>query len=223
MSVRSHKSLAREILAGRDENKLKSWADTIRSPQRVLFSLTLDEDELIRWRAIEAIGQMARWQAESDLEKVRDSIRRLLWLMNDESGGLGWRSPEMIGEILVNVPELIDEFGGLLSAYLREEPFERGIHLAVSRVAVINRKPFAEIVDELGKSLENPDDAIRCHAASALQFLNAKAFRPTMEKLARESNPVRLYDFESGSLIKTTVGKVVKGVLEIIDSSDQAA
>ena len=99
MGIRTHKTAVREILADRDFNAVAAWADSVRSPQRVLFSLALDADELIAWRAIEAIGKMAAIQAESDLEKIRDSVRRLLWLMNDESGGLGWRSPEMIGEI----------------------------------------------------------------------------------------------------------------------------
>ena len=102
----SAKSEARELLAARDFESLIQWAEAVASPLRHLFSLTFDASEVIQWRAVEAIGRVAGVQAETDLEPVRDFVRRLLWLMNDESGGLGWHAPEAIGEILVNVPDL---------------------------------------------------------------------------------------------------------------------
>ena len=145
MSVRAHKGEIRELLERRDTERLLDWAGSMRNPRRTLLSLTYDASELIRWRAIEAIGKVCAQDAASNPDKVRDFVRRLLWLMNDESGGLGWRSPEIIGEILVNVPDFIKEFGALLPAYLVEEPFEAGAHLALYRVAQIDSSPFVEI------------------------------------------------------------------------------
>jgi len=95
MNAIKRKSKVKELLRERDYDNLQKWAKNMRNPQRTLLSLAYDTDELIRWRAIEAIGKVAQIQAESDIEKVRDLIRRLLWLMNDESGGLGWHSPEI--------------------------------------------------------------------------------------------------------------------------------
>lgn len=108
------KNEARRLLEKRDFDGLFLWMQSVRSPLRIVFSLTFDTDELIVWRAIEATGKIAAATAASDVEKVRDFIRRLLWLMNDESGALGWHAPEVIGEILVNVPSLIEEIGVLL-------------------------------------------------------------------------------------------------------------
>ena len=93
MGVRTYKAKIRELLMKRDIDGLLAWAESRRSSQRVLFSLALEVDDLIAWRAVEAIGQVMARQAADDLERVRDTIRRLFWLMNDESGGLGWRSP----------------------------------------------------------------------------------------------------------------------------------
>jgi hypothetical protein len=76
--------------------------------------------------AVEAAGQMAAVTAESGLEPVREVLRRVIWLMNDESGGVLWQGPEILGEILVQVPDLRPEFAPLLPPYLVEEPFERG-------------------------------------------------------------------------------------------------
>ena len=38
--------------------------------------------------------------ADSDMEAARVIMRRLMWNLNDESGGIGWGSPEAMGEIL---------------------------------------------------------------------------------------------------------------------------
>jgi len=213
MGLISHKARVREYLADRDFEELALWAGSIRSPQRVLFSLAHDSDELIVWRAIEALGRLMGAIAEDDVERVRDTVRRLMWLMNDESGGLGWRSPELIGEILVNVPELIEEYGRLLPAYFHEEPFEQGSHLAVARSAAINSAPFADFVEDLNNSLEDSDSAIRCHAASALHDIDPGNHKSRLEKLSRDSSPVELYNFENGQLEKTTVARVVEKVL----------
>ncbi|UCD17733.1 MAG: hypothetical protein JSV44_02190, partial [Candidatus Zixiibacteriota bacterium] len=144
----------------RDFDMLSRWAILVRNPLGILLSLTYGDDELRRWRAIEAIGKVAGWLTIRGIEKVRDFIRRLLWLMNDESGGLGWFCPEIIGEILVNVPALAREYAGLLPAYFHQEPFEKGTHQAVYRVAQVCPLPFVKSIPKLADSLNNPDPVV---------------------------------------------------------------
>ena len=55
-------------------------------------------------------------------EKVRIYIRTLFWSMNEESGGIGWSSPQTIAEIIVHIPELIDPYGSMMIAHSIEEP-----------------------------------------------------------------------------------------------------
>jgi hypothetical protein len=204
------KTEVKELLRRRDYAALLRWAASTRNPQRILISLSFDRDELLRWHAIAAFGRIAALQAEENLEKVRDSIRRLLWLMNDESGGLGWHAPEMIAEILVNVPTLIPEYAGLLPSYLHEEPFERGTHFAVYRVALVDPKPFVEHVPALTASLDDPDPAIRAYAALALRAITGSSGDPAAGKPQPDDATFMFYDFESGELRETTVN----GILE---------
>jgi hypothetical protein len=211
------------MLARRDFEGLFEWTGAVRSPQRVLYSLTHDSDELIAWRAVEAIGKLAGIRAADSLEKVRDSVRRLFWLMNDESGGLGRRSPDMIGEILVNVPLLIAEFGIILPSFFNEEPFERGSHLAVSRIAAVKPETYDGSIEELGKSLDSRDEVIRCYAARALLEIGTGKYGSAIRKLANESTPVVLYDFDKGLLVKTDVGQVVKTAIDQAEESGRAA
>ena len=223
MNAIKRKSKVKELLRERDYDNLQKWAKNMRNPQRTLLSLAYDTDELIRWRAIEAIGKVAQIQAESDIEKVRDLIRRLLWLMNDESGGLGWHSPEIIGEILVNVPFLIDEFGELLLAYLKEEPFERGCHLAVYRVASVNPKPYIKRVSELIESLNDSDPFIQLYTAMALEKVRPEIFRKATVKMLSDESRLTIYDFNTGMLKNVTIEQIVKQILDRINSSNCVA
>lgn len=46
----------------------------------------------MRWRAIEGMGAVAHRMAGEDPEAVRNILRNLLWTINEESGGIGWRT-----------------------------------------------------------------------------------------------------------------------------------
>lgn len=203
------KEEVRRFLAVRDTVSLINWADTDRDPLRIMASLLFDEDPLICWRAIEGMGQAAGVVAEKDRDRVVRQVGRLLWMMNDESGGLCRRSPEAIAEILVNVPDLIPEYAHMLTAYLWEEPFECGTRLAMQRLLTTNRKTvsvFAQCVGDLQKSLEHPDECIR---GASLLMLKAMQDIPSAPRFAIPSvSPVRLsvYDFAIGELIDVELG-----------------
>jgi hypothetical protein len=209
MGARLHRAELRELLRQRDYETILSWAGSVRNPQRILISLTFERDELLRWRAIDAFGRVAAVQAELGLEKVRDTLRRLLWLMNDESGGLGWHAPEMIAETLVNAPVLISEFAGLLPSYLAEEPFERGAHFAIYRVAQLDARPFVDHVPALTASLNDPDPAIRAYSALALETISGSSDRDAIRELRTDNATFMWFDFDTGELRETTVGGIL--------------
>ncbi|MCK5124658.1 MAG: hypothetical protein KAR42_00235 [candidate division Zixibacteria bacterium] len=213
MSNRIHKAKVKELLIQRDFKGVLDWAISIRNPQRVLLSLTYDANELVKWRAIEAIGKVAAIQSENDYEKVRNIIRQQFWLMNDESGGLGWHAPEIIGEILVNVPSLIEEYGEILLSFLQEEPFEIGSHIAIYRIASVNPKPFIKRVHELTGSLNQPDKHIRAYTILALGEIDPEQIRMVEKEFVSEAEEIRIYDFKTSQLKTTDLGLVVGKVL----------
>jgi hypothetical protein len=209
MGIRRHKAEVRDLLKRNDRDGLLRWSHSERNPLPILTSLTYDGDELLRWRAIEAVGRVAGMQAKSNMERIRDFIRRQLWLMNDESGGVGWHSPELIGEILVNVPALIPEYAALLPSYLREEPFQRGAHLAVFRVASIDPKPFVDSASKLDDSLDDLDPVIRAYAALALRAIRGSLNGDAVRKLKADKRKLPLYDFDSGLLCQVTIDEIL--------------
>ena len=59
-----------------------------------LFSAICREDPVVRWHAITCLGDAVGRIAADDLEAARIVMRRFLWSLNDESGGIGWGAPE---------------------------------------------------------------------------------------------------------------------------------
>jgi hypothetical protein len=194
------KQIARMLLQKRDLRGIESWARENRRALSTLFSLTFETDELLRWRAIEAIGIAAAVKARRELELVRDFIRRCIWLMNDESGGLGWHAPEVIGEILVNVPVLIPEYAELLPHYFDEEPFERGAVLAFLRVGTVDPKLIERHADQLVELMAASDPEIRWVVQKALALIHRAP------KQSPGADQITLYDFDSGELVTQTWG-----------------
>jgi hypothetical protein len=131
----SRKTRARELLHREDREALLSWAAAEPSARRTLFSLLCDTDPAVCRRSAEAIGWLSAVQAESDLEPVREQIRRLVWSMNDEAGSLIRHAPTAIGAILYHVPELIDEYAHVLASFGGTEPFQESVRQALDRLS----------------------------------------------------------------------------------------
>jgi hypothetical protein len=97
-----------------------------------VYSLLCDGDTAIRDRAAECLGLIA---ANDEIDSVREIVRRLVWSMNDEAGSLIPHAPQAIGEILFNVPSLIDEYSEILASFSETEPFGEGVRKALRRIS----------------------------------------------------------------------------------------
>ncbi len=206
-TARSRRTALRRILADRDHHALLSWARGEPHAARTVFSALFEADDLLRWRAIEALGILAGQESREDLERVREWLRRLLWNMNDESGGLMWHGPEAIGEILVNVHRLIPEFVMILHSFHQEEPFEAGTYAALARLAELDPEPVRPFVPFLCKGLEDPEPRIRASAARFLALVGERQEdHAAWGDVLAEDTPIQVYDHELGELGTTTVG-----------------
>lgn len=129
------------------QDEIKSILQIAGSKKRILSQLTAlsyDEDDVVSERAIQAAGLAAKVIAERDPEFVRNTLLRLFWLVNDESGGIGWKAPELIGEILYNCPQFEQFFPMLISLLDLEEEdaprFRAGTLWAIGRVAQVAKE-----------------------------------------------------------------------------------
>lgn len=124
----------------------KTFGEFLRFPARKavnpLFSFLYSNDELIKYRAVTALGIIVAGLAEQDPESARVVMRRFIWNLNDESGGMGWGSPEAMGEIMARSRLLAEEYSALLISYMMpdgnflEHPMlQRGLLWGIGRLA----------------------------------------------------------------------------------------
>lgn len=203
------KESVRALLVARRKEEITSWARRERNPLRPVASLLFEPDEQIRWRAIEALGWIATQEYAKDTERVRRFIRRILWLMNDESGGICWNGPEVIGEVLRNVPPLVHEYGPLLPGFFAEEPFEVGSRWAVARAAEVDRATFLPSVDALLTSIDHPDSDIRGFSLIALKALDHPISKEHKKMLQGDLSVLSIYDFQSGRLLRRQIAELL--------------
>ncbi len=123
-----------------ESNDLMSAAALVKQNRRRLshlVRLAYDKETLTGWRAIKAIGIAAKAIVDQEYPFLRETIRKLLWSLSDESGGIGWSAPEIVGEIVCSDPERFQDIIPILSGIydIEEEVFRPGILYALSRVA----------------------------------------------------------------------------------------
>lgn len=196
-----------ELLRLHDLDALERWFADEATVISSLVGLLSEQDELLRWRAIEAIGQLgAALESQGRRQVVLDQVRRQFWSMNDESGGVAWHAPEAIGELLFRVPGLAQEFATVLSSRGEEEPFERGVHWAVARLAAgPARDNLRQDAPMLQRSLTSEDPARRAWAAVALARLGLEADAGQLQRLSQDDAVFNSYDFDRGQLVQLSV------------------
>ncbi len=107
----------------------------------VLFTYIQNTAESVKWRAVRAMGRVVAGIAQKKPEQARIIMRRLMWSLNDESGGIGWGAPEAMGEIMARNKNLAREYRNILLSYVNPQgnyleyaPLRKGAEWAVARV-----------------------------------------------------------------------------------------
>ncbi|MBU0728846.1 MAG: HEAT repeat domain-containing protein [Proteobacteria bacterium] len=190
-----------------------------------LFSGICSAAEKVRWHAISAMGVNVARLADQDMEAARVVMRRLIWSMNDESGGIGWGAPEAMAEIISNHNALAEEYIHMPISYMREDgnfqehPIQqRGVAWAVGRLAqtrldmVLTKNP----VQYLLPYLESADPTVRGFAAWAAGNLKAQPANKFLGKLLADDTIIRLY--ENGEIRQIPVQELAQNALDQINS-----
>lgn len=178
----------------------------------LLTAQTYHPERLLSWRAVQAFGMAAQTIASRDVEYVRNHLRRQFWLLSDESGGIGWRAPELIGETLARAPGLFEEFVSplvyLLDMEAEDAPrFRPGVLWAIGRVAPSRPNVSALALPLVLPCLGEADPQARGMALWCLQRLGFRGSIPNLADLRSDFSPVEIY--EDGRLRQTTVAAEV--------------
>ncbi len=183
-----------------------------------LFSFLYDTDELIKWRAVTAMGAVVAHLAHEDLESARIVMRRLMWNLNDESGGIGWGSPEAMGEIMARHHRLAEEYACILVSYINEagnylehEMLQRGVLWGLGRLAYMRPELVRDAAVYLSPFMRSKDAVHRGLAAWVAGAIPSETTKALLKYLVTDKEKINI--FINMILEKRTVGKLAVDAL----------
>jgi hypothetical protein len=165
-----------------------------------LFSFLCSLNPEIRWRAVTAIGAVVANLAQKEMESARVVMRRMIWNLNDESGGIGWGSPEAMGESLARHQGLACEYTSILVSYIRQdgnflehEPLQQGVLWGLSRLAEVWPELLQDAVPHLRPFLTSRDPVLRALALRTLGLLGAAPDSVALADLKGDDTEISIY------------------------------
>ncbi len=172
----THSEIKRTIQHALEQNDLEKIASLARRNRRVISTLirmAYDKETLTGWRAIKAIGRAARALVKTDEEFLRITVRKLLWSLSDESGGIGWSAPEILGEIVSADPEKFSDIIPLIAEVyeVEERVFRPGIVYALARIAEIAPERVAGYQKVIILSLTDKEPLVKINALKLVELL----------------------------------------------------
>lgn len=179
-----------------------------------LISLAYDKQTLICWRAIEAIGYLTKEVAETKPEIVRDIVGRLLWMIREESGGIGWSSPEILGEIVRNSPDKFSDIAPIILSFIDEEMLAPGVIWAIGRIGEVRPDLVNHAVPVITSYLNHSDAKLRGLTAWALGELQAGDVIHQLRALLNDTHRITLY--KNGELTEKTLDAIAEKAINRI-------
>ncbi|WP_291323390.1 DVU0298 family protein [Desulfonatronospira sp.] len=134
-----------------------------------LYTALLNPKIRVKWHAVTAAGACVSSLADKDLEQARVVMRRFMWTLNDESGGIGWGSPECMGEIMARNMILAREYHRIFFSYLVQGdtgsdnylehlPLRRGAFWGLARLAQGHPELSRQACTQVQKALQKESD-----------------------------------------------------------------
>lgn len=172
----------------------------LRKVVNPLFSFLYSLQEPIKWRAVSAMGAVVSEMAVRETESARVVMRRFIWNLNDESGGIGWGSPESMGEAMARNRLLADEFTCILVSYVRpdmnfieHEDLQKGVIWGLGRLAHARPGLADEAAPFLPAYLDSTDPILRGLAVWTAGAFPIEYTRQRLEELSIDRSCLRLY------------------------------
>jgi hypothetical protein len=226
------RQLKKRILLLLQAEDFKKGLDEIRRlpPRKAvgpLFSYLCSLEELVKWRAVTAMGNVLSDLAASDLESARVVMRRFIWNLNDESGGIGWGCPESMADAMARNEKLAAEYGCILFSYiqpdrnyLEHEGLQRGVLWGVGRLAHNRPECIQTAAGFLVPYMRSEDPNLRGLAVWAVNpILNVEAIH-RLQQLAHD--PAGLLLYRGGELAQYSVGQLAREALAQVEQPAKA-
>ncbi|WP_319763114.1 DVU0298 family protein [Maridesulfovibrio sp.] len=190
-----------------------------------LFASLCASTVIVRWHGVTCFGKVISRMAQEDAAKARIVMRRIMWMLNEESGGCAWGVPETMGEIAAVNSLMAKEYGKILLSYSHEDEegpenylefpiLLRGAVWGVARMAQTRPEIAAQATNDMIRFLSYADPVIQGTACWALGGLKASESVKTLEDLTDNDTVIDIY--RDSLLQSVTVGRLAQDALERI-------
>ncbi len=161
-----------DLLAQKQFSQIVHLDEKPKNIIKILLSLLYERDKLISWRAVQTLGLVVAQRVGDQTEIARDVIRRLLWSLNDESGGTGWYAPQAMGAVIATGPESLAEYIPIMFSFIDDPRLTVGVLWGMAVVARERPDLVQQYTDEIVPFLAKPDGQVRAHAWWALYCID---------------------------------------------------
>ncbi len=174
-----------------------------------LFSAICRGELSLRWHAISVFGTVVSQMSVQDIVASRIVMRRLLWSLNDESGGIGWGAPETMAEIMVHSEILFNEYGHMLISYMREDgpelcqdgnylelpELQSGLLWGIARLSSVRKQSMIRqgVGPEVVHYLHSSNSNVRGMAIRCLGILGPEYAEKRLRELTEDNSAITLY------------------------------
>lgn len=207
-----------QLLHGEDLDRVLD--DIRRLPlKQVVNPLILflhDQDEDVKWHAVSALGRVVSNLAGRDMEAARVVMRRLMWSLNSESGGIGWGSAETMGEIMACNEQLAGEYASILISYIdnrgnfiENENLQKGVLWALGRLAQVQPDLIRSADALLVPFLSSRHVDHRGLSSWTARAIDSDRLNPLLRQLEEDDDSLKI--FLDHRRITCTVGDLARG------------
>jgi hypothetical protein len=191
-----------------------------------LFGAVVLSDPEQKWHAVTAFGQLVPRLWSEGREKARVVMRRFIWNLNDESGGIGWGMLEAMAEVMASHGQLAQEYHNVFLSYIQERPGADNFieHMPLRRGALWGAARLAQARPELGQKAcpdllcrldQERDPACLGLVCLALSLLpDCQTPTPRLQALISDERGFQLY--WDRRLLETSVGDLARQALKAV-------
>lgn len=227
-TIRALKAAIKKELVSNEVPTIQELIQKFPAEQLVspLISFFCSTDNVLKWRSVSALAHLIDSMAQVNMEKSRIIIRRLMWTLNEESGGVGWGAPEAMGELMSLNKALAEEYHKILFSYIDDhgnfldyEPLQQGVLWGIYRLSQ-KRPALVEKALPLTNHYFLSKNAVsRCLAIQISGITNDYKSKEEIEKLTDDETTVEIY--EEGVFKKILISRLAKDVLAEFNNTNQ--
>lgn len=218
-----HKEILLRHLESNDLAAVIALARSDRKVVSFLIRIAYDKETLAGRRAIKAVGMIARELVSTDTEFLRETCRKLLWSLSDESGSIGWAAPELLGEIVSADPRKFPDVVPLIASVYdaEEEVFRPGVLYALAKIGEKAPDLLLRHADLVLKGLSDAQPLARVFALQCLQPIHGLLGGPFLEEVRKAVQALthdlaEAWVYEGNDFVAVDLGRKAQEVLSLL-------